>query len=190
MFAIAFISIPGLLHLLVLSKLLYEMAQSLPHSAVLLWSAIPPPAGIPRSRVLYIAIEATFISLCWGIQSQSKDYGMRSCCLWLRDYFSYGVDCCCCCSCEGRSGGGSAAAGGDGSDTTATASVTRKHPPATTVNQPSIATKKTRILATSAGGGIGVHTSNPLWAMVYPSFMGYVQGSHTSSLKTITQASQ
>lgn len=59
------------------------------HKGLLLWSPIPPVADIPRSRVLFVAIEAAMSFLFWAMKSQNKDYGMSEFCPWSRDSFSY-----------------------------------------------------------------------------------------------------
>ena len=59
------------------------------HIGLLVWAPIPTAADMPRTRLLFVAMEASLAFLFWTMQSTTKDYRMGSCCPWDRDSFAY-----------------------------------------------------------------------------------------------------
>ena len=66
---------------------------SIVHKGTLVWSPLPSAANVPRSRVLFIAMEATFTFLFWAVKSRKPDHFMLPCCPWPLASFSYGGLC-------------------------------------------------------------------------------------------------
>lgn len=60
---------------------------------VLVSAPIPSAKDVPRFRVLFFVLEATFSFLFWTMYSKDKDYQIGSCCPWPRDSFTYGGLC-------------------------------------------------------------------------------------------------
>lgn len=63
------------------------------HKGTLAWAPVPTPGQIPKTRLLFLALEATFSFLFWAMKSRDKDYNMGSCCPWPRSSFTYGGLC-------------------------------------------------------------------------------------------------
>jgi rubrerythrin len=63
------------------------------HKGVLLWCPVPCAADVPRTRLVFVAIEATLSFLFWAMKSRTRDYKMGACCPWKREAFTYGGLC-------------------------------------------------------------------------------------------------
>ena len=63
------------------------------HKGLLCWIPIPTAALVPVSRLLFLALEATFSYIFWGMKAKLGDYGMGHICLWDRDTMEYGGLC-------------------------------------------------------------------------------------------------
>lgn len=70
-------------------KAALDQGYTIVHKGLLLWSPIPSATNVPRLRILFVAMEASFSFLFWAMYSKSKDYGMGACCPWDRASFSY-----------------------------------------------------------------------------------------------------
>lgn len=70
-----------------------EKGYKIVAKGVLISAPIPAAKDVPRYRLLFYAIEATFSFLFWTMYSKDKDYQIGSCCLWPRESFTYGGLC-------------------------------------------------------------------------------------------------
>lgn len=59
------------------------------HKGLIVSSPIPASKDVPLRRLIFLAIEAAFSFLFWAMVSQDRTYGMRSCCPWPKELFSY-----------------------------------------------------------------------------------------------------
>ena len=76
----------------------YEVGDSLPryvkhaldddyvivYKGLLCWISLPTPALQPVSRLLMLALEASFAYMVWAMRTRTRDYGMSHVCLWDR----------------------------------------------------------------------------------------------------------
>jgi hypothetical protein len=58
------------------------------HKGLLCWSPIPESSRL-RTRVLFLALEATFSSILWAMNNRDKSYGMPLLCKWSRESFEW-----------------------------------------------------------------------------------------------------
>ncbi|KAH0161827.1 hypothetical protein KCU67_g6180, partial [Aureobasidium melanogenum] len=63
------------------------------HKGLLVWCPIPKPADVPIMRCLMIVIETVLSFWFWSMYSDTKEYGIGSCCPWAREDFEYGGLC-------------------------------------------------------------------------------------------------
>ena len=63
----------------------YEIA----HKILLCWTPFPPASMVPKLRLLFVALEATFSYMLWAMKTLSKDYGVAHMCLWDRTHLEY-----------------------------------------------------------------------------------------------------
>lgn len=72
------------------------------HKGLLAWTpTLPRPGLAPRTRLLFLALEATFTYNFWAMRAYKKDYGMGHMCLWPRLDLEYDGLCTRCCLYEG-----------------------------------------------------------------------------------------
>ncbi|RMJ16929.1 hypothetical protein CDV36_003400 [Fusarium kuroshium] len=57
---------------------------SITHQGLFCWVPMPTPTSIPLTRLLFIALEATFAYLFWAMKPHREDYGMVHICPWDR----------------------------------------------------------------------------------------------------------
>ena len=63
------------------------------HKGLLCWIPIPTASLRPQTRLLVLALEATFAYMFWAMKSRTRYYGMAHMCLWDRNALEY--DGCC-----------------------------------------------------------------------------------------------
>ncbi|KAK7712357.1 Heat shock protein ssb1 [Diaporthe eres] len=66
-----------------------KQGYKITHKGVLAWTAIPSAKDVPRFRLLFYAMEATFSFHFWTMYSKTQDYLIGSCCPWPLDSFTY-----------------------------------------------------------------------------------------------------
>lgn len=59
------------------------------HKGLLCWIPKPSASLAPVSRLLFLALEATFTYMFWTLKAKNGDYGMGSLCLWDRRNLPY-----------------------------------------------------------------------------------------------------
>lgn len=52
------------------------------HKGLLCWTAIPPPSLVPKIRLLFFLLEATFAYAFWAMRTTKNDYNMTHICPW------------------------------------------------------------------------------------------------------------
>ncbi|KAF4986302.1 hypothetical protein FDECE_16023 [Fusarium decemcellulare] len=67
----------------------HKEGYKIAYKGLLAFAPIPTAADIPRFRLLFVAIEATFSFLFWAMKSETKDYGIGAHCPWPQSSFSY-----------------------------------------------------------------------------------------------------
>jgi hypothetical protein len=88
-----------------LVKKALEDGYVIAHKGLLAWTTTLPRAGIvPMTRLLFLAIEATFSFNFWAMRAYKSDYGMGHMCLWPRLDLEYDSACTHCCLYEGIRG--------------------------------------------------------------------------------------
>ncbi|KAH0367935.1 hypothetical protein KCU65_g4357, partial [Aureobasidium melanogenum] len=72
------------------------------HKGLLAWTTtLPRPGLVPKTRLLFLALEATFAYNFWAMRAYKKDYGMGHMSLWPRLELEYDGLCSHCCLYEG-----------------------------------------------------------------------------------------
>lgn len=66
-----------------------EDGYEVTHRGLLAWCSQPPPGKVPRFRLLFYAIEATFSFYFWAMKRKDIDYGIGACCPWPLGVFTY-----------------------------------------------------------------------------------------------------
>jgi hypothetical protein len=74
------------------------------HKAPLCWISIPSASLLPKLRLLFVTLEATFSYMLWAMRTVSKEYVMAHICLWDRSTFEYEGLCSHCSLNEGIAG--------------------------------------------------------------------------------------
>jgi len=59
------------------------------HKGLLIWTPLPSAADFPRTRLLFVAMEAALSFTFWTMYSRKKDYGMTGFCRWPLELFEY-----------------------------------------------------------------------------------------------------
>lgn len=70
-----------------------QAGYKITHMGLLVWCDLPAPEDVPRTRLLFIALESA-LSFLFGAMYKPKsnpaqDYGMSSCFYWDQNYLSY-----------------------------------------------------------------------------------------------------
>jgi hypothetical protein len=63
------------------------------HKGLLCWTAIPPASQVPKIRLLFFLLEATFAYIFWAMRTIKRDYGMAHICQWDRATLEYDGSC-------------------------------------------------------------------------------------------------
>jgi hypothetical protein len=65
-----------------------DEGYTISHKGLLCWCPIPESSRL-RTRVLFLALEATFSSILWAMNNRDKTYGMPLLCKWSRESFEW-----------------------------------------------------------------------------------------------------
>jgi hypothetical protein len=85
-----------------LVKAALEDGYVIAHKGLLAWTpSIPSERLAPKTRLLFLALEATFTYNFWALRTYKADYGMGHMCLWPRSDLEYDGLCTHCCLYEG-----------------------------------------------------------------------------------------